>query len=321
MRFRTGLTAIALGSLLATGLLPITTAPTAAAQGRLAAHSRLATPTAVAGPIGAVIHAPACAAHPTTTSLRVSPSTGAPHQSVTLTVTVSSSAGAPLGAVTIRDGATLLARGVVLHHGSISVTTNALGAGTHSLSAQFTGAVGWQSSTSPVVVAVFGRTDAPAGGTVAVSIPAGALTITSPRTGAYLVDVARAGRDRQPRSARPNRVDVVITDTRPGNRGFTATVVAGRLATADGRSVAASHVGLVDLAVDQVPNNALHARDVRVADTKPNAPGLGAERVFARYPAGISLGTTRIHGLLAVAGLPSSTPAGRYATTLTFTAF
>ena len=257
----------------------------------------------------------------TTTALTLASTSGPAYQSVAMTVTVSSTSGTPQGSVTIRDGASRAASGVALVRGVASVTTNSLGPGSHSLSAEFAGIAGWSSSASAPVLAVFGGTEADARAGV-VTIPAGALTITTSYSDARPLDLGRAELDQATStySARASRVDIAITDTRAGNLGFTATVVASPFVTASGGSFAGSHAGLVGLTADQVPGNALRARDVRVVDTRPGAPGLGGERVFAHYPAGVSLGTTRIHGTLAVAGVPSSVPAGRYAATLTFTA-
>jgi len=158
--------------------------------------------------------------------------------------------------------------------------------------------------------------------TIVVTIPGGALTITTPYGVGRSVDLGRADLDQSTSTfAAGARIDgIVITDTRSGNQGFTASVSASRFADARGGSFAASHAGIVDVVADQVPGNALRARDVHVTDTRPGAPGLGGARVFAQYPAGVSIGTVRLHGRLAVAGVPSSVTAGRYVSTLTFTA-
>lgn len=268
------LTAIAVGSVLLVG------APVAAA-------------TAGPGGIG-----------PVPTTLAVTPSSGPAYRAVTITVVAArggDASGTTRGAVTIRDGASLLARDVPLVDGQAAVTTNALGPGPHQITAELTGAARAARPVSGPVLAAFDGAAASADTTVVLTIPPGSLTITS--AAAY----------------RPRLADMVITDTRPGNLGFTASVVAGPILDGSGGEYAGARAGLVHLSADQVPGNALRARDVRVSDIRPGSPGLGAPRGFARYPAGLSTGSAHVQGTLAVRGLPAAVRGERLRTTLTFT--
>jgi len=312
----TSVSAIAVAAVLAAGVPLITCSRVSAAP-----RAELSAPSATTVPAPAESPGPARSV-PTTTSLAVTPSAGAAFQSVTISVSVSSASGAPTGRVSIQDGAARVAAGVPLVHGVATVTTNALGPGAHTLSAGFGGSLEFAPSTSAPVPVVFGATGTPGAQSVVVTIPAGSITITTPYTRGRPLDLGRADLDQSTStySAGARVADIVVTDTRAGNLGFTATVVASRFVSAGGGSFAGSYAGLVELAADQVQGNAMLARQVQLTDTPPAAPGLGSPRAFARYPAGFSTGTVRINGVLEIGKVPSSVRAGDYLATLTFTA-
>jgi hypothetical protein len=70
-------------------------------------------------------------------------------QGVTFTVTVTAGAVSPDGTVTIKDGATILASGIQLNAtGSATFTTSALAAGTHSITASYSGSANFSSSVT-----------------------------------------------------------------------------------------------------------------------------------------------------------------------------
>jgi hypothetical protein len=315
MTLASTVTAIAVGSLLAGGFSPVDSVPTAAAHDRVA----VAEPAARAN---TSMNTPERSAGAVKTTVAITPSGGPAYQYVTMTVTVSSASGAPDGSVMIRDGGSLLATVAAGDQGLASVTTNALGPGPHSITAAFAGHAGCSPSVSSAVRAEFDTAGATDGQAVVLTIPVGALTITTPHTVSRPLDLGRAELDlaTSTYSASAKISDIVITDTRAGNLGFTTTVVASRFVDAGGDSFAGSRAGFVGLVAHQVPGNALRAADVRLVETMPVAPGLGAPRVFARYPAGLSTGTVRVDGVLAVAQVPSSVSAGRYVARLTFTA-
>jgi len=74
------------------------------------------------------------------------------HGSVTFTALVTGAAGQPMGTVTILDGTNVLGTGVVGGGTqTVSVTTTALTAATHSITAVFAGVNGYLNSTSPVL--------------------------------------------------------------------------------------------------------------------------------------------------------------------------
>ncbi|MBI3409508.1 MAG: Ig-like domain repeat protein [Planctomycetes bacterium] len=90
----------------------------------------------------------------TTTTLQSTPNPTIVGQSVAFTSTVTAvdaGAGVPTGTVTFRDGAITLAANVPLDAtGRATISTTALAAGTHIITATFTGTTGWLTSTGAV---------------------------------------------------------------------------------------------------------------------------------------------------------------------------
>ena len=107
---------------------------------------------------------PTPASTPTTTTLSSSPNPSTFGQSVTFTATVTSGAGVPAGTVTFTEGATVWASGVTVDGaGHAAFSTAALAAGSHIITATFTGTSGWGNSSgtnsgSPHVVNPVGTT-------------------------------------------------------------------------------------------------------------------------------------------------------------------
>jgi hypothetical protein len=115
----------------------------------------------------------------TTTTVGTSLTSSVFGQNVTITATVAAQdagAGTPLGTVTFTEGSTVLASGVAVDAtGKASFTTSGLSIGSHTITATFTGAPGWLSSTgnnssAPVVVSQDGTT------TVLTASPTSAVT-------------------------------------------------------------------------------------------------------------------------------------------------
>ncbi len=87
-------------------------------------------------------------ATPTTTTLGSSPNPSTSGQLVTFTANVTSGGGVPAGTVTFTEGATVWASGVAVDgNGNAAFSTAALAAGSHTLTAAFTGTGGWGNST------------------------------------------------------------------------------------------------------------------------------------------------------------------------------
>ena len=84
----------------------------------------------------------------TTTTVSSTPNPSVVGQQVTFTSSTTSGGGVPLGTVTFTEGATVWASAVPVNgSGHASFTTTLLGAGSHTLTATFTGSTGWLSSS------------------------------------------------------------------------------------------------------------------------------------------------------------------------------
>ena len=84
----------------------------------------------------------------TATTASSSPNPSVFGQSVTFTSTTTSSGGVPVGTVTFTEGATIWASNVTVNgSGQASFSTTALGVGSHTITATFTGAAGWANSS------------------------------------------------------------------------------------------------------------------------------------------------------------------------------
>src|SRR5262249_50061641 len=109
----------------------------------------------------------------TTTSLTSNPNPSTVGQTVSLSSTVSPIApasGIPTGSITFRDGATTL--GVVaLVNGSASLSVSTLTAGSHSLTAVYSGSTTFAASTSPTVLQIVNAPGAAATSTSLTSSP------------------------------------------------------------------------------------------------------------------------------------------------------
>jgi hypothetical protein len=271
-----------------------------------------------------VVDVTAVPARQTTTVLAVSPVSGASYQNVTLSTTVTATAGAPSGTVTLKDGALTLGSVLCTNGVVADFTTNGLGAGTHSLAAVFVGTAPYESSTSTPVAATYTPVGVSDEQTVVVTIPVGTLTITTPYTPASPLDLSTAVLDTATStySASAPFNDIVINDTRSGQLGFTASVVAGAFTGGAGGTDAfsGSYAGLTGLAATQVVGNALLATNVDLTNHAPATDGLDVPKVFAVYGAHQALGTAKIAGTFGIAQVPSSVTPGSYTSTVTFTA-
>lgn len=275
---------------------------------------------------------------PTTAALTVTPLSGPAFQPVTLTCTVSAGAFNAAGTANFVDGTMPLGSVPVVAGAPAILTTSSLGAGTRNLGCSFVGTAPYTNSTSNVVLANYVNVGAvPDEQTVTVVIPVGVLSITTPYTpanplalGTALLDPTTAtysastqfGTAADPDGAGPLTVGqgfITISDTRAGNLGFTASVLAGPFSNGTS-SFPGIHAGLTGLTKLQVTGNALQAADVTVTNTPPFAPGLGVPRVFANYPAGKPIGTANLTGMFGVDKIPTSVSPGTYTSTVTFTA-
>lgn len=248
--------------------------------------------------------------------LTVDPRNGAAYGAVTVTATVRS---ALAGSVVFLDGERSLGSSPVVG-GRARLTTNALGGGEHALVALFVSDDRTVSCASAVVVVHYGGST-PDLQTVVLAVPAGAVTVTTPYTPEHPLDLGEAVLDPATStfSASADFDDIVVTDTRAGDLGFTVWVRADDLSSSGGGALGADHLGLTQVRAVQVPGNALAAADVQVHDLVAGAPGLSEVGTLAHYPDGIGLGTARLRAVLELTDVPSSVAPGRYQGVLVFT--
>jgi hypothetical protein len=262
------------------------------------------------------------AARSTTTTLTVTPVSGDAYQSVAFAAAVAASTGAANGTVTYKDGAAVLGSVPCVSGVVGAFSTNLLGAGNHSFVAVFVGTAPYTDSTSAAVTATYTLVGAAADGTVTVSIPLGAITITTPYSPAAPLALGTATLDPNSSTYSASKPfgDIVITDSRSGNLGFTAKVVSGSFTNAAGSTFGGNYAGLTGLVATQVSGNALQAGNVVLTNHVPFTDGLATAKVFATYAAGQSIGTAKIAGTFGLDKVPSSVTPGLYTATVTLTA-
>lgn len=291
----------------------------------------------------------------TTTSVAVNTGTGNAYAPVTVTATVAPLAA--VGTVTFTDsvvgnlGSVAKAAGVA----APDFVTSALGAGAHTVTATFTpaDAIEFSSSngsSSAFTLAAVGAT--PDEQTIDVVVAPGTLTITTPYTPSNVFHMGTMALDPtatylQATAAFPAAGDpaITITDTRAGNANWTASVSAIDF-TSGVNTIDAHGLGFTAVAPTYLLNNALCSvaydgapivagecqdgapvKPVVTNDVPSYAPtnalypttGLkGAPHQFATTTNG-GVGTVYVNGFLNLYA-PTSTQAGTYTTTVTFTA-
>jgi hypothetical protein len=290
----------------------------------------------------------------TTTALGVNPSTAPADTAVTITAAVtktsdSSSLPSATGKVKFYDdgsdtSGTITSNSVLLgtvNLGSGGVATlsyNSFAEGDHNLVADFlpTDTSVYNASTSlPVLFTASAPPIAPASQSVDVSIPAGTLTITTPYSadnpfhlGTAVLDPAESKFTASApfgSSANPDH-GVTITDTRAGDQAWTASATVTDFGDGSGNVINGENLTFTGVTPSYVSGNALQSGDVVTSDvtnsaiygpTDPGSDGLkGGPHVFATAAQGD--GSVYIDGALTLVA-PTSTPAGTYTGTLTFT--
>jgi hypothetical protein len=267
----------------------------------------------------------AAPASATSTTLSVSPVTGPAFQTVVLSGSVANTttpAAVPVGACGFFDGAVKIASVPVSATGTCQFSSGAFGAGSHDLSLTFTptSAALFLASTSASVPATY---DAPATApdpqTVVVTVPAGTLSIFTPYTPDSPLNLGNMvlASDGSSYSASAPFDKVTITDTRAGNPGWTASLLRADFVGAAG-VIEAKHSGLENVTQQYVAGNAV--TNVAVNSLPANDPAyVAAPQQFARAAAGQGTGSVDVKGDFVLKGVPTSTQAGLYTTTVTFT--
>ena len=125
----------------------------------------------------------------TTTTLASSPNPSAPSQSVTFTASVAGPTGAtatPTGSVTFLDGTTSMGSGTLDANAKGTLSTSTLSAGSHSITAQYSGDSTFAGSTSSPVTQVVGTP------TFSLSVNPATVTVSAGSSGSTTVTVTPA---------------------------------------------------------------------------------------------------------------------------------
>jgi hypothetical protein len=334
-----------------TSTLPVGSADALSAVFTPAANTLYATSTG-----SSTYQITATPATATTTALGVNPASGPEFASTTVTATVATSPGGTDlsggGSVAFYDNGTTNTPTISsssVKIGTVPVGTGgtavlswaATSVGDHYLVAQFTPAdsptdATYDPSTTPS--AVLYDATAAAGATpdtqdVEVNIPAGSITITTPydssdplNLGTATIDAndatfdahASFGTASDASGTDPNG-GVTITDTRADDQSWTASVLASDFTTTGPGTIPASDLSFTGVTPAYITGDALQSPDVTTDDIAALA---NASQKFATATASSSLhsvdGSVNIYGNINLVA-PTSTPAGEYTTTLTFT--
>jgi hypothetical protein len=290
----------------------------------------------------------------TTTALSVNPSSAAADTAVTITAAVTQTSNSAAltsgtGQVAIYDDGTdssgditsnsvLLGTVAVGAGGLASLPYDSFATGSHNLVALFTptdNTVYVTSTSLPVLFTATAPLIAPAPQSLDVSIPAGTLVITTPYSAQSPFSLGTAALNPADAefvasapfgsSSNPSQ-GVTITDTRAGDLPWAASVTVTNFSNGNGGVINGQNLSFTSVAASYVAGNALQSGDVTTTDVTSagdyasNATGsdglLNGPHVFASTTAGD--GSVYIDGILTLVA-PSSTQAGNYTATLTFT--
>lgn len=262
-------------------------------------------------------------ARSTTSALTVTPVSGPAYQAITLTCNVTASTGQAAGTANFTNNGVAIGSAPVTDGAPAVLTTSAASApGAHDYVCTFVGTGPYSNSTSNTVAASFTQAGAtPDEQTITVDIPTGVITITTPYTPAnpLYLGVATLDASDSTYSASAAFDKVVITDTRAGNLGFTASLIAGTF-TNGASTFPGKHAGFTNVTAQQVPGNAMQASNVTTTSTPAFTPGIGAQTPFASYAAGLPTGSVDVKATFGIDQVPTSVTPGLYTSTVTFTA-
>ncbi|MDQ2959303.1 MAG: Ig-like domain-containing protein, partial [Actinomycetota bacterium] len=279
---------------------------------------------------------------PTTTALAVNSGTNVAFSPVQLTATVAPANAA--GTVTFSDSVAGVLGTTAAGSGTFTLTTSALGTGSHTITATFAPtdpAAFGGSANSAAPITLTAPTSAPDPQAIDVVVAPGSLTISTPYDGSdaahtfhlgnmvLSADGTKLSATGQFGSAVDGGNGVTVTDTRAGDLPWTASASSGDF-TKGTDLINGHNFGFTAVKADYLAGNALNATSKPVvtndvpADTAIHAPadntgtaGLkGGPHSFANAAHGV--GTVKIDGLLSLFA-PTSTVAGTYQATLTFT--
>ena len=283
----------------------------------------------------------------------MNPSTAAAYTAVTISASVTTGSSTVLAAGTgtvkfyddgtdtagdISSSSVLLGSASVTSGGLASLSYSTFAVGAHNLVAVFTptnSAVYATSSSSAVLFTATTPAVTPAVGSVDTSIPAGGLTISTPYSTSNPFNLGTATLNANATAfvasapfgstSSPSQ-GVTITDTRAGDLPWTATATVTDFTNGTGGVINGQNLTLTSVTPSYITGNALQAGSVTTTNvtnssvysaTASGSDGLrGGPHTFAAASAGA--GSVYVDGVLTLTS-PTSTPAGNYVATLTFT--
>lgn len=271
-------------------------------------------------------------AQATTTTLGVNPVSGEEKSPVTLTASVSPVAA--LGSFEFYDNGALIpgSSTPVGAGGGGAFTSSNFAFGAHSFTATFvpTDATDFQGSTSAAVTADYtkrtcsdGTSNCVDDQTVVVRVPGGGLAISTPygplnpfSLGTMTLDAS--GTSFNAAAEFPNAGDhLAITDTRAGNLPWTAYITSTDFSDGGSGVIDATDLAYLSVSPHYISGNRLDGSTPNKTVVTNDVPSVkGAPHQFASAVRGS--GSVYIDGALALTA-PSSTPAGLYTATVTFT--
>jgi hypothetical protein len=236
----------------------------------------------------------------------------------------------PVGSVNFHEGSHNLGTVAVDASGVASLpTTSELGAGSHTVEADFTPTNAGSFSTSndtsqPFTLAAPSNTVTDEQ-TIKAEIAPGSLLLSTPYTPANPLDVGALALNSTATeySGSAAFTGIDVTDTRAGDLPWTLTALAGDLSDGGTNSIDGQNVGLTGMTLDAGPS----ATGVTLTDqpaqdpaVEPGAPGNAGLGVTPKTIAAAAhgLGAWGMHGTLTV-NAPADTAAGTYTGTVTFT--
>jgi hypothetical protein len=281
------------------------------------------------------------------TTLSVNPTEAAAFSPVDLKATVSDTttpATVPGGTVTFFDGTTSIGTATVTAGVAEIPAYAGFAQGTHSVTAQFApSGTTVAGSTSAAVAFIADAPQCPNGEaatlcsdpqTVEATVSAGTITITTPYSptnplnlGALQLNASGNLLSASAQFGDPSSTagEIFVTDTRAGDPDWTASVQAGNF-TSGTNSIDGQYSGLTNVTAEPVSGNALTAANVTITNNPAGTTAIvaggtqgigGAKHTFAQTTAGGD-GSIGFIGTFTL-NAPTSTPAGLYTGTVTFT--
>lgn len=264
-------------------------------------------------------------ATPTTTALAV-PANATAGDVVTLSATVTPAAA---GSIQFKDGSANLGSPVAVDGTGVATLDWTAIVGGHTIGAVFIpadpAAFAASTATPQTIDVAAGDQVSVDDQTIVGEVPAGTITMVTPYTPENPLDLGTLALndDASQYGASAEFDNITVTDTRAGALPWTATALAGNL-TSGSNVINAQNVGLTDLTV--VSNNGLGtitttdnpAADPAVAPADPGSLGLGGATPHTVLQSTAGPGTAVYTGLLTL-NAPTSTQAGIYTGTVTFT--